>query len=261
MLAARITQGLHDCSGIRPHFKVFPQPQQNYYRMDKKQHIVITGVTRGLGRALTETWAADGHTVCGCGRNAGHIAELREAFPDGCHFQTLDVCDRKAVDAWAQEVLGAFGPPDFLVNNAAVIHRNNAIWEIPPEEFDQVIDVNIKGLANVTRAFLPAMLEREQGVVVNLSSGAGRAGFTHIGGYCTSKWAVEGFSKSLAHELPDGMACVPLSPGVIDTDMLRSSFGDSAAHQPKPTEWACSAAPYILQLGQKDNGKSLTVPY
>jgi NAD(P)-dependent dehydrogenase (short-subunit alcohol dehydrogenase family) len=75
-----------------------------------------------------------------------------------------------------------------------------------------------------------------------------------------SKWAIEGLTKALAQELPPGMAAVPLNPGVIDTDMLRSCWADGAAAYPKAAQWAKAAAPFILKLGPKDNGQSLTVP-
>jgi NAD(P)-dependent dehydrogenase (short-subunit alcohol dehydrogenase family) len=74
-----------------------------------------------------------------------------------------------------------------------------------------------------------------------------------------SKWAIEGLTKALAEELPAGMAAVPLNPGVIDTDMLRTCWADGAAAYPKADIWARTAAPFILKLGPKDNGKSLSV--
>jgi NAD(P)-dependent dehydrogenase (short-subunit alcohol dehydrogenase family) len=77
--------------------------------------------------------------------------------------------------------------------------------------------------------------------------------------YCASKYAIEGMTKALAEELPAGMAAVPLSPGVVDTDMLRSAWGDGAASHPRPEEWAERAVPFLLGLGPEENGRSLTV--
>ena len=77
--------------------------------------------------------------------------------------------------------------------------------------------------------------------------------------YCASKWAIEGLTKALAEELPAGMAAVPLSPGIIDTAMLRQAWADGAAAYPSPEEWVKTAAPFILQLGPKDNGESRSV--
>jgi NAD(P)-dependent dehydrogenase (short-subunit alcohol dehydrogenase family) len=78
--------------------------------------------------------------------------------------------------------------------------------------------------------------------------------------YCASKWAIEGLTLALAEELPRGMAAVPLCPGVIDTDMLRSCFGGSAGRYPAPKVWVEKAAPFILAFNSRDNGKQLTVP-
>jgi len=221
--------------------------------------IVLTGATRGLGRALVPHFARAGHTVAGCGRSADHVAALRQQFGPPHRFAALDVTDAAAVEAWAREVLAAVGPPDLLVSNAAVMNPLGPLWAIPAADFDRVIDVNVKGVANAIRAFVPAMVARKGGVVVNLSSGWGRSTSPEVAPYCASKFAVEGLTKALAQELPGGMAAVPLNPGVIDTDMLRSAWGDGAGSYPSADQWAKRAAPFLLNLGAKDNGKSLTV--
>jgi NAD(P)-dependent dehydrogenase (short-subunit alcohol dehydrogenase family) len=151
-------------------------------------------------------------------------------------------------------------PIEFLIHNAAVIHENARLWEIDPGQLDKVIDVNIKGTFNVLQAFLPCMLKRRRGIIITLSSGAGSMGLPEISGYCATKWAVEGLTKSLAKELPDGMTAIPMSPGIIDTDMLRSNFGDEAGNFKGPTEWAKVAVPFILGLDSSRSGESATVP-
>src|SRR5262249_9988526 len=156
----------------------------------------------------------------------------------------------------AQRVLAAHGPPDLLLNNAALINRNAPLWELSAAEFEAVIDVNIKGVANVLRHFLPAMVARKRGVVVNFSSGWGRSTSAEVAPYCATKYAIEGLTLALAQELPKGMAAVPLNPGIIDTDMLRSTFGDSAGSYPNPSDWAERAVPFLLRLGPSNNGKS-----
>ena len=138
------------------------------------------------------------------------------------------------VRAWAERVL-AGGPPDLLVNNAGVINANAPLWQVTEEDFARVIDVNVKGVVNVIRRFLPAMIARGEGVVVNFSSGWGRSTAAEVAPYCASKWAVEGLTQALAQELPEGLAAVALNPGIIDTDMLRSCFGDGAGSYPAPT--------------------------
>jgi NAD(P)-dependent dehydrogenase (short-subunit alcohol dehydrogenase family) len=220
--------------------------------------VVITGVTRGLGRALAEGLARSGHTVVGCGRSAEAIRHLASTLARH-DFAVLDVTHDLAVKAWAERVLRDHGPPDLLVNNAALINCNAVLWEVPAAEFDRVIDVNIKGVVNVIRHFLPAMIARGSGLIVNLSSGWGRSTAPEVAPYCATKWAIEGLTRALAQELPRGLAAIPLNPGIIDTQMLRSCFGASAAEYPDPDEWAQAAIPFLLQLGPKDNGKPLSI--
>ncbi|MGA2445634.1 MAG: SDR family oxidoreductase [Opitutaceae bacterium] len=223
-------------------------------------NIVITGVTRGLGRALAEWYIAQGHTVSGCGRSGMEIFELRATHSERHNFDAVDVTETIKVEMWAERILGVHGAPDFLINNAGLVNRPAPLWKVPAKEFSKLIDVNIKGVANVIRAFVPAMVEAKRGVIVNLSSGWGRSTSPEMAPYCASKWAIEGLTKALAQELPDGMAAVPLNPGVINTGMLQICFGESATGYPKAAEWAQCAAPFILKLGPKDNGQSLSVP-
>jgi len=221
--------------------------------------VVITGVTRGLGRAMTLEFVRRGHTVVGCGRNAEGLARLRSECPAPHDFSAVDVAQDRAVAAWAHQVVERHGAPDLLINNAAMINANAALWRVPAEVFSQVVDVNIKGVASVLRHFLPAMIRRGQGVVVNFSSGWGRSADAEVAPYCATKWAIEGLTQALAMELPNGMAAVALNPGIIDTDMLRSCFGGSAGHYVAPEHWATYAVPYLLRLGPAQNGQSLTV--
>jgi NAD(P)-dependent dehydrogenase (short-subunit alcohol dehydrogenase family) len=223
------------------------------------KRILITGATRGLGRAMCEGFIAAGHTVVGCGRGAERVDELRRRWPAPHRFDVVDVVDDAAVAAWAKSVL-ADGPIDLLLNNAAVVNANAVLWNVPADEFDHVIDVNIKGVANVIRHFVPAMVERRSGVVVNFSSGWGRSTSPEVAPYCATKWAIEGLTQALAQELPAGMAAIPLNPGIINTDMLQSCFGGGAASYPSPREWAELAVPFLLKLGPKDNGRPLSVP-
>jgi NAD(P)-dependent dehydrogenase (short-subunit alcohol dehydrogenase family) len=221
--------------------------------------IVITGATRGLGRALVAAFAVGGHTVIGCGRGDGHVRALRTEFPTPHAFTRVDVTDAAAVAAWAADALAEYGPPDLLVNNAALMNDPAPLWQVPAEEFAALIDVNVKGVFHVIRAFVPAMVARGRGVIVNLSSGWGRSTAPEVAPYCASKYAIEGLTMALAQELPNGMAAVPLNPGIIDTDMLRAAWADGASRYQKPAEWARTAAPFLLNIGPKDNGRPLTV--
>ncbi|MEO7600149.1 MAG: SDR family oxidoreductase, partial [Opitutus sp.] len=222
--------------------------------------IVITGVTRGLGRALAEEFIRLGHTVMGCGRSGPEIFDLRMAHAAPHDFSVVDVALDNKVAIWAAKILEGDSAPDLLINNAGVMNSLKPLWEIEDREFTKVIDVNLRGVANVIRHFVPAMVARKSGVIVNLSSGWGRSTSPEVAPYCASKYAIEGLTQALAQELPQGMAAIPLNPGVIDTEMLRSCWSDAAASYPKAEAWGKVAAPFILKLGAKDNGRSLSVP-
>ncbi len=222
--------------------------------------IIITGATRGLGLAMVDKFIELGHTVLGCGLSREGVDSLRRCHRPPHDFAAVDVAQESQVEPWAARLLSSHGAPDLLINNAGLINKNAPLWQVPAEEFDHLIDVNVKGVANIIRHFVPAMTSQKTGVIVNFSSAWGRSPGKDVAPYCASKWAIEGLTQALAEELPRGMAAVPLNPGIIDTDMLRSCFGGGAGRYPPPKNWAERAVPFILQLGSRDNGKSLDVP-
>lgn len=240
----------------------------------ERRHIVISGVTSGLGRELVLHFCAAGHAVYGCGRRGDALDALRAACPAAA-LTRLDVCDDAAVAAWA----AACPEADLVVANAGVSPesgRSLAPWAVPRADFDATLDVNVKGVATMVRHFVPAMVARGRGVFVAISSGLGRSANPRHGAYCASKWAVEGLVKSVALALPPPLAAVPLAPGVrgprlslsrpsasrapdrrsqvVATEM-QSGAGDGDARH-----WATVAGPLLLGLGRADNGASLSVP-
>ena len=135
--------------------------------------VVITGATRGLGRALCDRFAEAGWTVAGCGTNARLVQSIAKELGTPHRMQVVDTIDVKAVEAWAKDLISETGAPDLLINNAGVINENAPLWDVPTEEFERVMSVNVRGVFHVIRAFVPAMIERKAGVIVNLSSGWG----------------------------------------------------------------------------------------
>ncbi|MEW6279807.1 MAG: SDR family oxidoreductase [Candidatus Eremiobacterota bacterium] len=204
-----------------------------------RRHVVITGTSRGLGASLALEFERLGERV------------------SGCSSRDVDVRVPERVADWA----GRLDPPDLLINNAAVALPSRRLWEVDPEEFSRAVDTNLKGVYHVLRAFLPRMVERGSGVVVNMSSDWGRSTSPLVATYCATKWAIEGLTRALAKELPFGLAAVAVDPGNIDTDMLRLALGEELARRyPGAEEWAAQAAPRLLELGPQDNGRSLRIP-
>ncbi|WP_299412647.1 SDR family NAD(P)-dependent oxidoreductase [Acaryochloris sp. IP29b_bin.148] len=223
--------------------------------------IVITGVTQGLGKALTIGLIQQGHTVWGCGRTATAIDDLAQQFAAPHDFAVVDISQAQQVQAWAERLMEKGGTPDIVINNAGQINDVAPLWEIADQTISQVLDVNIKGTIHVIRSFLPRMAIQGQGIIVNFSSGWGRSTSPGVAPYCASKWAIEGLNRALAQEVPAGIATVALNPGIIDTEMLETCFGEQAHHYPSPTVWAQQAVPFILNLSAQDNGQALTVPH
>lgn len=226
----------------------------------KKKIVVITGVTRGLGRAMAEKFIALGHTVLGCGRKRELIDELRQKFPKRHDFDVVDITADDKVQEWMSRLHKKCGAPDLVINNAGVINPPGPLWKIDARDFSAVVDVNLIGTANVIRHFLPNMIKKHRGLIVNFSSGWGRSADKDVAPYVATKWAIEGLSLALSMEMPPGLGVVALNPGIINTEMLQSCFGESAAHYPSATRWAERAVPFILKLDEHDNGQALSVP-
>ena len=224
------------------------------------RRILLTGVSRGIGRALCHEFSRLGHAVAGCARNQSALEELTSELGPEHHFARVDVSSDSAVESWIEKIVSQWGTPDLVINNAALINKNAPLWDVPIEEFQQLVDVNITGVFSVIRHVVPHMINKGSGVIVNLSSGWGRSVSAEVAPYCATKFAIEGMTQALAEDLPTGIAAIPVNPGTINTAMLQSCFGTSASDSPSPEAWAKRAAPFYLGLGAKDNGQPLTVP-
>jgi NAD(P)-dependent dehydrogenase (short-subunit alcohol dehydrogenase family) len=222
--------------------------------------IVLTGATRGLGRVLAKGLMTRGHTVLGCGRDPEAIQALCDEHGPPHDFSALDVGDDEAVRAWSERLLSQHGAPQLLINNAALINHPAPLWQVPAGEFDALLRVNLGGVANAIRHFVPAMIAAGEGVILNFSSGWGRVTSPEVGPYCATKWGIEGLSRALASELPAGLAAAPLNPGIINTEMLQKVWGADARAFPDAERWAEVAVDYILSIGPEHSGQALTVP-
>lgn len=228
--------------------------------MKRTKMVCITGCTRGLGRAMVEEFIEQGWTVAGCGRSSERIAELSTNFAAPHHFRGCDVSDEASVSAFCAELLETLGAPDLLLNNAAIINPNRPLWEMSADDISSILDINVKGTITMMRHLMPAMLERGSGVVVNFSSGWGRSTSPEVAPYCATKWAIEGLSQATAQETDGKVAVIALNPGIIDTEMLRSTFGSHAGAYGDATRWAKTAVPFLASLSAKHNGRALTAP-
>ena len=230
-------------------------------RKEISKSVIITGVTQGLGRAMVDRFHELGWNIYGCGRSKDKIEELKKQYSKIHDFQVIDVSDSQQVNNWANYILNRHTAPDMIINNASIVNQNAQLWKITAQEFENVMNVNVNGVVNVIRAFVPAMVARKEGIIINMSSSWGREGEAELAPYCASKFAIEGITKSMALELPHGMAVVALDPGgSISTPMLKSCAPQYINESPTPETWSHKAIEYILNITIDKNGDSLTCP-
>lgn len=228
--------------------------------MDKRPSALITGVSRGLGRAMAIGFAARGYRIIGCARSARDLEALAPQLGSDAILRSVDLRDDRAVASFAEDLSGLTPAPDLLINSAAQINAPAPLWNVTAAEMANLFEVNVLGVTHVIRHFVPGMIARGSGIIVNFSSGWGRSTSPGVAPYCATKWAIEGLTAALAQDLPRGLAAVAFNPGVIDTDMLRVCFGEEASHYPDPEAWAATAVPFLAALTNAQNGRALTCP-
>jgi NAD(P)-dependent dehydrogenase (short-subunit alcohol dehydrogenase family) len=184
---------------------------------------LITGSSRGLGRALAEAVLAQGHRLIATARKPEQLADLVERYGDRVRAVALDVTDESAARAAVQAAVDAFGSLDVLVNNAG--YGDLApIEDTTLEDFRAQIETNLFGVINVTKAALPVMRSQGSGHIIQLASVGGRVGPIGRGAYAAAKFGVEGFSEVLAKEAgPLGIKVTILEPGGFRTDFAGAS--------------------------------------
>ncbi|MFO0472917.1 MAG: beta-ketoacyl-ACP reductase [Pseudomonadota bacterium] len=186
---------------------------------------IVTGAAQGIGAATCARLADEGATVIGCDRRAELVHERFERH-------AVDVTDRVAVDMMVAAVLERHGRIDVLVNNAGIT-RDARLVRMTLEQFDAVIDVNLRGVFHCAQAVAPHMIERGRGVILNASSVVGIHGNCGQTNYAASKFGVIGFTKTWSRELgPKGIRVNAVAPGFVDTPIL-STIPDKVLQQMK----------------------------
>ena len=184
---------------------------------------VVTGASRGIGRAIAALLASEGAAVAGCARRVseGHfVDDLDPAEPAPHLVAACDVRRREEVIRFRDLVLARLGAPDILVNNAGSVVRAS-IETMSEEAWDDMLSANLTSTFLVIQAFLPALRGRGRGRIINMASIAGRRGTPLLGAYCAAKYGVVGLTQALAKELrPNSIAVNVICPGSVDTEML-----------------------------------------
>ncbi len=187
--------------------------------MTDKPLIAVTGASSGIGEAVARTFSAAGHPVLLMARRLKRMEAL--ALPDSI-CRKVDVRDRDAIAAAVAEAEAIHGPVDMMFANAGIA-RLSDIGRQPPEEWDEMIDINAKGVMNTVHAVMSGMMERRRGTLFMMSSIAGRKVYPDHTVYCGTKFFVHAVAESLREYLADyDVRVIVLSPGVIETEVLNS---------------------------------------
>lgn len=189
------------------------------------QIAVVTGASRGIGRAIALRLARDGHTVIGTATSESGAAAISEYFAAvglKGRGRVLDVADSASIESFVKSVSDEFGVPTILVNNAGIT-RDNLILRMKDEEWDDLIRTNLSSIFHLCKACLRGMMKARGGRIVNITSVVGATGNAGQANYAAAKAGIIGFTKSLAKEVGSRNITVnSVAPGFIDTDMTRA---------------------------------------
>jgi 3-hydroxy acid dehydrogenase / malonic semialdehyde reductase len=203
--------------------------------------VLVTGASSGIGRACAERFAREGGRVIACARRADRIAGLEQAFPGRIQAEVLDVRDRDAASALVARLLDGYGAIDILVNAAGLGPGLDGLPEGDPDDWDTMLDTNVRGLLNVTQPTVAAMVARGAGHVINIGSIAGHEMYTKGAVYCATKAAVDRITRGLRMDiLGTGVRVSSVDPGLVETEFALVRFrGDER----KAARWYAGTVP------------------
>lgn len=195
------------------------------------KNILITGATSGIGEATTRKLAEEGNNLILCGRNSNKLDDLANEFAYLSKIKTLSFDVRNRADTYENinSALNSFQEIDVLINNAGNAHGLESIYEGNEEDWDKMMDINVKGLLNVSKAVIPSMVKNQAGHIINVGSLAGYEVYANGTAYCASKYAVKAINEGLRKELNGfNIKVSSINPGLVETNFSNVRFkGDT----------------------------------
>jgi 3-hydroxy acid dehydrogenase/malonic semialdehyde reductase len=196
-----------------------------------KKTAFITGATSGIGMAAAKRFAADGIRLIICGRRKDRLQSLKQELSTKTEVHTLefDVRDKDAVQESINSLPVDFSQIDILVNNAGNAHGLDPIQNGSTDDWDAMMDINVKGLLYVSKAIIPKMIEQKTGHIINIGSTAGKEVYPNGNVYCASKHAVDAINKGMRMDLNEyGIRVGAVNPGLVETEFSKVRFkGDT----------------------------------
>lgn len=197
----------------------------------EKKIACITGATSGIGWSTALHLAKAGYAIIACGRRIERLQQLAEALPHDIpyHYLSFDVRDQSEVNRAFESLPEEWQAIDVLINNAGNAHGLDTIDQGSVEDWDAMMDINVKGLLYVSRKVIPGMVDRRSGQVINIGSIAGKEIYPKGNVYCASKYAVDALTKSMRVDLnPYGIKVMGIHPGAVETEFSLVRFKGDA---------------------------------
>ena len=196
-----------------------------------KKTVLITGATSGIGKATAKLFAKEGYNLVLCGRRQERLDELQQQLGKMANIHTLnfDVRDRGAVLSAVESLPKTFSKIDILINNAGNAHGLDPIDQGSLDDWDAMLDINVKGLLYMSKAILPQMVERRSGHIINIGSTAGKEVYPNGNVYCASKHAVDAINQGMRIDLNAyGIRVGAVNPGLVETEFSEVRFKGDA---------------------------------
>lgn len=193
------------------------------------QIVMVTGASSGIGAATARLFARHGYRVIACGRREERLQQLKQEFGDNIYPLTFEVRNREEVFTAVEALPTNWQNIGILINNAGNAHGLDTIQDGSPDDWDAMLDINVKGLLYVSKAVMAGMIERGRGHIINVGSIAGKEVYPKGNVYCASKHAVDALTRGMLIDLnPHGIKVSSIDPGLVETEFSEVRFkGDT----------------------------------
>lgn len=233
--------------------------------MSNKKIAIVTGAGRGLGKSIAQSIAKEGLIVLICSRTENELIVVKKLITSSggeCHYFIVDVTDKDAVRSFVRIVLEMYGQIDILINNAGWSNKENFLEDISYDDYKKCFSTNVDSIFYLMTEILPNMKKHKKGLIINITSGAGKTGRQKLAIYSASKFAVQGLTEAVGRELEGtGVTCISLIPlGGFNTQLRAKLFGNKDAEKQKAPDLIGEAVKNIV-IGKIEvtNGDSVLV--